>query len=493
MEQHSGLCGQSKKDTNLMKTQTLSLLAGLALLTTAAFGRTIPNFAEADLVLGQTDFTSKLLPSPPTGTSLLVPTGVVVDPITRKVFVADAFNKRILRYADANTLANGAPAEFAFGQLTFVDRTDFAANGITPVGLYLDRRGRLWVTDPARHRVLMFEAASSRTNWIADKIFGQPDAATVSRGTGRGKMDGPYDLCVDSADRLWVADTGNNRVLRFDAVSGKGSGALPDGVLGQPDFTTGTAGSGQSGFQAPSGVTVSANGALFVTCTDGNRVLRFDNAAALNFAVNASAVLGQPDFNSTANGLSAAKMNFPKGAWITPDDSLWVTDAGNSRVLRFSRASRLPSGAAADGVLGQPDFTTKDPATTRRGLQFANWKPCVDGVGSLWLPDSSEGGGGNNRVLRYPAVASLPQVAVTTRFKKPTTKPKVTLKGTASDPNGISSVQYKIGKGPLKSAVGTTAWQIKTPLKKGKNLITVIATDPWGDVSVSKIIKINRK
>jgi sugar lactone lactonase YvrE len=485
-----------------MNSKILSLLAGLTITTHAALP--IPNFAAADLVLGQVDFTSKLLTAPPTGTSLLLPTGVVVDPVTRKVFVADALNRRILRYADANTLTNGAPAEFVFGQLTFVAKTDYLSNSITAVGLFFDRRGRLWVADTVHHRVLMFEAASTRTNWIADKIFGQPDFATITPGTARGKMKSPYDVCVDAADRLWVADKENNRVLRFDSISGKGTGAEADGVLGQASFTTNTLVGGQSGLPSPGGVTVSASGALFVSSGGLNRVLRFDNAASLSFVANASAVLGQPDFTTTSGGTTAAKMSATGGAWITPDDSLWVTDPGNCRVLRFNNASTKPSGAAADGVLGQPDFTSKDPATTRRGLNFLEFKPFVDADGSLWLPDSTQfGGGGNNRVLRFPAPAPVvippvvdktaPLLALSTKIPKLVTKPQLLLKGTASDASGIKSVQYRLGKAAFKTAKGTTTWQIKLPLKKGKNTLTLLATDTVGNVSPSKLIKITRK
>jgi hypothetical protein len=48
----------------------------------------------ANLVLGQTDFTSNLSPTPPNATSLANPTSVVVDPLTRKIFVSDRTNNR---------------------------------------------------------------------------------------------------------------------------------------------------------------------------------------------------------------------------------------------------------------------------------------------------------------------------------------------------------------------------------------------------------------
>jgi hypothetical protein len=80
----------------------------------------------ANLVLGQTDFTSSLAPTPPNATSLANPTSVVVDPVTRKIFVSDHTNNRVLRYASADALASGAAAEMVLGQASFT--TNVAAS-----------------------------------------------------------------------------------------------------------------------------------------------------------------------------------------------------------------------------------------------------------------------------------------------------------------------------------------------------------------------------
>ena len=47
----------------------------------------------------------------------------------------------------------------------------------------------------------------------------------------------PQGIWLDKAGTLWVADTGNNRVLWwFNASSITSNGAKADGVLGQIDF-----------------------------------------------------------------------------------------------------------------------------------------------------------------------------------------------------------------------------------------------------------------
>jgi sugar lactone lactonase YvrE len=473
-----------------------SLLAGLILNAHAALP--FPNFAEADLVLGQTGFNSNLVADPPTASSLNCPFSVVVDPVTRKVFVADFFNNRILRYPSAAALTSGAAAELAFGQFYLTTKTDFGSNGIKPAGLFIDSLGRLWVADTPHHRVLMFNDVGNRVNLIADKIFGQPDVTTITAGTTAAKMSAPHDVCVDSADRLWVADYGNVRVLRFNAISTKASGALADGVLGQANFATNVPDSGSYGLQGPIGVTVSSSGVLYVTCRNAHRVLRFDNAAALGDGARASVVLGQPDFATITPGLSAMKMRNPTGAWITADDSLWVSDTDNNRLLRFSNASTKPSGATADGVLGQADFTGDSAAASRSNLKSPGMKPFVDTDGRLRVADSF-----NNRVLRFTPPPSVitppvldktaPLLALSSKIPKLVTKPQFLLKGTASDASGIKSVQFRIGKAAFKTATGTSCWQIKLLLKKGINVITLITTDTAGNVSANQIFKIKRK
>ena len=476
-----------------MKTNTLRLLAGLALTTaTAASGKTIPNNAAADLVLGQVNFTTGTALAV-TASSLSNPEAIAMDPVSGKVFVADANNNRVLRYASAATLQNGAAAEAVFGQPDFTTAAENSGGSLGmnyPCALFFDRFKRLWVADQSNHRVLMFTAADVReTQAHPDKVFGQPDFTTGSSGPASAtKMRSPSGLWVDKDDRLWVADQVFNRILRFDSVSNNPAvNSAADGVLGQPDFTTATPGLAINKFNNPESVTVSATGQLYVADFRNHRILRFENAATISGLVNPSTALGQADLTTATSGCSANKLQFPAGVFVTPDDTLWVTDYGNRRMVSFKNASTKVTGAAADGFLGQPDFTTSSSGTTAQKFVSPYYAPFVDPSGRLWVPDTL-----NNRVLRFSPDAMPPLLAVTVPAKV-TKKPKIRVKGTASDTYGISKVEYRIGKGPFKLATGTTVWSFRVNLKKGKNTVTVIATDVDGIRSLRKVIKITRK
>ena len=104
-------------------------------------------------VLGQEDFRSgdenRDGGTDPTALSLRLPEGVAVDPSTGKVFVADHFNNRVLRYASAEAMGIGLPAEAVFGQPDFTSRSPGTTETSMafPRKLTIDSAGNLWVAD----------------------------------------------------------------------------------------------------------------------------------------------------------------------------------------------------------------------------------------------------------------------------------------------------------------------------------------------------------
>ncbi len=101
-------------------------------------------------------------------------------------------------------------------------------------------------------------------------------------GTGPDRFGGGVlGLCVDSSGRLWATDHTNHRVLRFDNASSKTSGADADGVLGQTNFNTNAAAVSATAMDSPLSVAVDPSGTLWVADTGNNRVLGFKNAAFL--------------------------------------------------------------------------------------------------------------------------------------------------------------------------------------------------------------------
>ncbi len=135
------------------------------------------------------------------------------------------------------------------------------------------------------------------------------------RGTGPGRFIKPAGLAVDGDGNLYVADSGNHRVQKFDREGG---------FIAE----VGSLGSGEGEFNEPWGVAVDSEGNLYVADTWNNRIQKFDRD--LNFLTQ----WGQP-----ASDLSNPKpYDFwgPRDVAIDPEGNVWVADTGNSRVLKFA-------------------------------------------------------------------------------------------------------------------------------------------------------------
>ena len=202
---------------------------------------------------------------------------------------------------------------------------------------------------------------------------------------------------------LWVADRANNRVLRFDNAAAKANGASADGVLGQPDFVTNATGISPTKMNAPWGVFVDGSGKLWVADRANSRVLRFDDAAKKANGAAANGVLGQPDLMTNTFNKTQNGLGEPRGVAMDGLGRLFVADEGNTRIMVYNSAATLANGANANYVLGQKDFVSDlSSPISATSLNYPISLFVDNNNGHIWVPDIY-----NHRVLRY-SVAPLP-------------------------------------------------------------------------------------
>ncbi|MEM9848185.1 MAG: SMP-30/gluconolactonase/LRE family protein, partial [Bacteroidota bacterium] len=377
------------------------------------------NGQDAFRVIGQPNFFSNKIDTVITGggtgsgtamrvansKTLVAPNDIAIDYVNNKMYVSDQSSNRVLRYAYPPD-TDQPEAEAVLGQPNFTDNdadelNPTAHNLSNPAGLYVDNLGNLWVADIEYGRVLRFEDAANKANGAAaDGVLGKPDFVTASSSpTSASTIGTPWDVFVDKNGTLWVAD--DSRILRFDDAANKANGAAADGVLGQPNFSTGSSGNNISKFTLSISIFVDDQGTLWVADRNNNRVLRFDDAANKANGADADGVLGQTDFTSDFDGLSGAKFFLPQGITGDAQGNIYITDA-NNRILIFKNASNDPSVNTASAVLGQPNTGTNLEATTPNGMKVVRGSP-----GSqqpyfdlkqelLWVADDL-----NNRVLGF--------------------------------------------------------------------------------------------
>jgi hypothetical protein len=253
--------------------------------------------------------------------------------------------------------------------------------------------------------MLMF-AISLQAQWTngqnASYVIGQANFTSSTAATTATGLNGPWGIAVDETNnKLYVVDWGNHRVLRYalPITQNQPSAEL---VLGQANFTSGTGNRGgtcaANSLNYPKGIAV-FNDTLWVSDYSNERVLRFNQAHLISTnGANANGVLGASSLTSIGIGTGQSGV-YPNGLFTDNSGNLYVTDNYSQRILRFNNASAKANGANADGVLGQTDYTT-----TTSGATAAKFNQPYDGafIGTtLFVVDY-----GNHRVLKFNNAAT---------------------------------------------------------------------------------------
>jgi len=191
-------------------------------------------------------------------------------------------------------------------------------------------------------------------------VVGQADFTRSARDQGgavdANTIDAPFGNPGFHHDVLYLPDHNNNRVLGYLELPTEND-AVADFVLGQPDFTTTASGVSATQFSGPQTVFFD-QGKMFLVSYDNSRVLIWNSIPASG-GVPADRVVGQVNLDSKAAGCSAAGLRSPEAGWAA-DGKLIVTDSGNHRVLIWNSIP-TSNGVPADIVLGQQDFKHCQP------------------------------------------------------------------------------------------------------------------------------------
>jgi sugar lactone lactonase YvrE len=358
---------------------------------------------KADAVLGQPGFNTNAGDFiPVSGETLFYPNRIARDSQSGRIFVADSSNSRILSWSSLANLKSGAAADMVIGQTNFTSSipgipdlggSTNAATLAYPQGVAVDTQGNLYVSDSGNHRVLVYRAPLS-TGMQASVVLGQPDftTGTESEDPTAATMTYPQGLEVDAQGNLYVADAENHRVLVYRAPLSNGMNASQ--VLGQPGFTTKEPSVSATGLNYPAEVAIDSQGNLYVADSQNHRVVLFPANTT-----TASMVFGQQGDFTTAiankGGVSADSLSKPLGVAVDAHDNLYIADRSNERVLFFE--TPLTHDTTADKVLGQPSTTTLQTTLAPDAKSFSGpLDMVIDNNNQLAVIDNN-----NNRVLIF--------------------------------------------------------------------------------------------
>ncbi|MEM9984746.1 MAG: hypothetical protein AAF804_06595 [Bacteroidota bacterium] len=323
-----------------------------------------------------------------------------------KLIVADTAQNRVFIWNALPTTPQAEP-DVVLGQAQSTQTGRNAGGPATastfhyPSGIWSNGE-LLMVADAWNHRTLIWTTFPTHHAQPADLVLGQPDfhgcepnVGGITARPSAQSLNWPYGLW-SNGEELWIADTGNRRILYFDSIPQQ-SFAPADLVLGQEDFQTRDYDSDHPVW--PYAVKIGPHGELAVPDTQFFRVLLWSHwKDALDQPP--SAIIGQRNLKENGQNQFRWKpgpntMNWTYDAHFH-EKGLWAVDTGNSRLLWFPSIPDEPD-CEAEAVLGQPDFSTgSENAQTIQGTESTMYWPFAISIHGQKMAIADTG---NHRIL----------------------------------------------------------------------------------------------
>lgn len=138
-----------------------------------------------------------------------------------------------------------------------------------PVGLTVDGSGNVYVAETGNNRVQKLSPGEAFVFQI-----GRSDEAS---GSANGEFSSPNDVALDSDGNIFVTDSGNNRVQKFNS-----SGTYVSKF--------GSTGTGDNQLSTPSGIAIDANNDIYVVDNGNNRVVKYELGFSSDLTVHLPAL-----------------------------------------------------------------------------------------------------------------------------------------------------------------------------------------------------------
>jgi sugar lactone lactonase YvrE len=262
-----------------------------------------------------------------------------------------------------------------------------------PNGLASDNAGGVYISDIGTHRIVKRDARG-RLSVIA----GSGEAGFSGDGGPalKAQLNAPHDLVFDAEGNLLIADTGNQRIRKIDrlgiitTIAGDGK-ALQSNYNGKVPETS---------LNNPQSLALDKAGNLLIADTFNHVIRKLDRSGKLT--IFAGSVAG---FGGDGGLATNAQMNLPMAVTVAPDGSVFVSDAGNSRIRQITLDGRIKTiagfGPAADTYGGG---YAGDGGPAEKAKLFSATDLKCNAAGNLYIVDS---GNHRIRVIRSGVITTI--------------------------------------------------------------------------------------
>ena len=241
-----------------------------------------------------------------------MPSGLVIDENENLYVTDEAKHQVIVMDKEGNYLYSWGEYGSGAGQIN------------RPSGIAFDKEGNVVLSDTMNNRVQRF----TREGKILQSIG--------ERGTGEGQLKMPWGLSVDQSNDVYVADWENDRIQKFS-----GSGTFIAAI--------GSSGTGKGQFSRPTSVDVDNHGDIYVSDWQNDRVQLFNKDFRYIQSFHGQASLSKSGkeyilankvtlrLRSMSDFEKTQRLDAPLSVKVDDEFRLFITDFGNHRIQIYKK------------------------------------------------------------------------------------------------------------------------------------------------------------
>jgi len=298
-----------------------------------------------------------------TSAQLAFPQGLLLDK-SGNLYIQDGGNQRV-RMVSGGTISTvpgtegllGVTEGIYFGQTTGLNYLPTLSSLALFPGMAMDSKGALYVSDTINNRV--FKVAGGVATVCAGT--GEPGWSGDGSLATSGQLDHPFGLAVDSSDDLFIADTHNNRIREILATN---SYIYTVSGLGTPAYSGDESDAASAALNNPIGLAIDSADNLYIA-DSGNFVIRIiwkaSHVSATDSTVTVRAnvietLAGSGTWGLSYDGTSAttAWLGTPAALAVDASGNIFFSDVDHQRVMVMSNSavSTVAGGGTAIGDNG---------------------------------------------------------------------------------------------------------------------------------------------
>ena len=324
---------------------------------------------------------------PATAAQLSAPEGVAVDG-AGNLYIADTHNDRIRKVDSTGTIT------------TIAGTADYGLSGdggpaveahlYFPLDVAVDEAGNVYIADHSNNRIRKVDSTGTITTIAGTGRTRQGVGEAGLSGDGgpavEAHLRSPYDVAVDEAGNVYIADHWNSRIRKVDSTGTittiAGTGRTRQGV-GKDGFSGDGGPAVEAHLNYPEGVAVDGAGNVYIADTGNHRIRKVDSTGT----ITTIAGTGRRGFRGDGGQAVEAHLSNPKDVAVDGAGNLYIADSIHNRIRKVDSTGTITTIARAGS------FGFSGDGWPAIGAQSSGASVAVDGAGNVYIADS-----GNHRI-----------------------------------------------------------------------------------------------